>query len=276
MDMATICADLQAELEDLDVLLRGLDEADWQRPTPATDWMVRDQISHIGLSDRFATVAAAEPERFQADLLTQDLREHMARQQQQGRAMRSADLLAWWQTGYAAMLKVFLRLDPKARIPWVGPAMSAVSFATARLMETWAHGQDIVDALGRQRPGTERLRHVAHIGVRARPFSFRMHAQEPPAENIRVELISPAGARWTWGDAEARQVVQGTALDFCLVVAQRRHLMDTDLHLTGAAAEAWMCIAQAFAGPPGPGRQPGQFPKHSGVAVRHRYSRVPL
>ena len=139
--------------------------------------------------------------------------------------------------------------------------MGAVSFASARLMETWAHGQDIVDALGVQRPATERLRHIAHIGVRARPFSYRIHDREPPVDDVRVELISPAGALWTWGEAGAGQRVGGTAMDFCLVVTQRRHLADTDLRLEGPVAEDWMRIAQAFAGPPGAGRKPGQFPQ---------------
>ncbi|ETW94154.1 MAG: hypothetical protein ETSY1_36135 [Candidatus Entotheonella factor] len=159
------------------------------------------------------------------------------------------------------MLDMFLKLDAKTRIPWFGPPMSAVSFATARLMETWAHGQDVVDALDVDRPGTERLRHVAHIGVLARPFSYQVHNKTVPDAAIRVELVSPAGAFWSWGDDETPNRVYGDALDFCLVVTQRRHLADTDLRIEGAAAEEWMTIAQTFAGPAGSGRQPGQFPK---------------
>lgn len=265
MDMERICTDLQEELEALDALVRGLDEADWHRSTPAEGWMVCDQISHIGSTDRVATIAAGEPERFKAEVLSQDRQDRMARQLEEGRAMSGAELLAWWRTGRATMLEVFHGLDPKARIPWFGPAMSAVSFATARLMETWAHGQDIVDALGVLRPATERLRHIAHIGVRARPFSYRVHDREPPTEDVRVELVSPAGVLWTWGDAPARNRVNGAALDFCMVVTQRRHLADTDLRIVGPVAEEWMRIAQAFAGPPGSGRKPGQFPKQHGL-----------
>jgi uncharacterized protein (TIGR03084 family) len=261
VDMDIICTDLQAEHEALDVFLRGLDEADWNRPTPAAGWTIRDQISHIGSTDRGATIAADDPERFNAEWLSRDRQDRMARQLEAGRAMPGSALLAWWHTGRAAMLDVFRGLDPKARIPWFGPAMSAVSFATARLMETWAHGQDIVDALGLHRPATERLRHIAHIGVRARSFSYRVHDKEPPAEDVRIELVSPAGVLWTWGDAQASNRVSGQALDFCLVVTQRRHLADTALRLKGALAEEWMHIAQAFAGPAGSGRQPGQFPK---------------
>ena len=173
--------------------------------------------------------------------------------------MSSADLLEWWRTGRAAMLDVFRGLDSKTRIPWFGPAMSAVSFATARLMETWAHGQDIVDTLGIERAATERLRHVAYIGVRARPFSYRIHDQEPPTAEVRGELVSPAAELWTWGDAQASNRVCGTALDFCWVVTQRQHVADTALRIQGPIATEWMQIAQAFAGPPGTGREPGQF-----------------
>jgi uncharacterized protein (TIGR03084 family) len=265
LDMVRICADLQAEQDDLDHLLTGLREADWDRQTPAVGWSIRDQVSHLGTTDSVATMAAGEPARFTAEILHQDRRERMARQLETGRSMPGPALLAWWRTARHAMLEVFRQLDPKTRIPWFGPAMSALSFATARLMETWAHGQDIVDTLGVPRQATERLQHVAHIGVRARPFSYTVRGLTPPAEEVRVELRSPAGAVWTWGAAAATQAIIGEALDFCLVVTQRRHITDTRLQLIGPLAQEWMHIAQAFAGPPGPGRQPGQFPSPPGT-----------
>jgi uncharacterized protein (TIGR03084 family) len=127
-------------------------------------------------------------------------------------------------------------------------------------METWAHGQDVVDALGAERAPTDRLRHVAHIGVTARPFAYRVHGLDLPDVPVRVALDPPAGGEtWVWGDEGAADRVSGPALDFCLVVTQRRHPADTHLVIEGDAAVEWMSIAQAFAGPPGAGRQPGQF-----------------
>jgi uncharacterized protein (TIGR03084 family) len=152
-------------------------------------------------------------------------------------------------------------VDPSTRIPWFGPDMSPASKATARLMETWAHGQDIVDALDLVRPPTKRLYHVAHIGVRALPNSYRTNQRPVPDAPVYVALAAPDGERWTWGDADAADRVEGPALDFCLVVTQRRHVADTDLVVEGAVATDWMSIAQAFAGPPGEGRAPGQFAK---------------
>ena len=94
------------------------------------------------------------------------------------------------------MLDAASVLDPSTRVPWYGPAMAARSFITARLMETWAHGQDVVDALGVARIPTARLRHVAHIGVRARPFSYAIHNMTMPAGDVAVRLTGPNGEEW--------------------------------------------------------------------------------
>ncbi|GIX49783.1 MAG: hypothetical protein KatS3mg131_3994 [Candidatus Tectimicrobiota bacterium] len=261
MDMQPLCDDLAAEQQALAGLLAGLDEAAWARPTPAEGWQVRDQISHLGWTDRVAILAVTDPARFTAEMATQARAARLAQQLEVGRRLRGAELLAWWQHGFADLLAVLRRLDARTRIPWFGPAMSAASFATARLMEIWAHGQDIVDALGLVRPASERLRHIAHLGVLARPYSYRVRGLEPPEEPVHVVLTSPAGARWSWGPEAAAQRITGPALDFCLVVTQRRHLADTALQVQGELARQWMHLAQAFAGPPGPGRRPGQFPR---------------
>ena len=165
-----------------------------------------------------------------------------------------SQLLDWFDTARAELLNTFKNLDPRARLPWFGPAMSAASSLTARIMETWAHTQDIADALGVTREPTDRLRHVAHIGVGARAFSYAVHGKSVPAAEIRVELTGPDGTAWTWGPAEADNRVSGPALDFCLLVTQRRHRNDLALDIEGPAAIEWMAIAQAFAGAAGTGR----------------------
>jgi uncharacterized protein (TIGR03084 family) len=134
--------------------------------------------------------------------------------------------------------------------------MAARSFITARLMETWAHGQDVVDALGARREPSSRLRHVAHIGVRARPYSYAVRGLTMPDGDVRVELLAPCGECWSWGDEAASARVTGRAEEFCLVVTQRRNVADTSLRAEGAEAEEWLRIAQAFAGGAGPGRPP--------------------
>ena len=168
----------------------------------------------------------------------------------------SADLLTGWRIGRAALGRALTTVPEGRKLPWFGPPMSAASMATARLMETWAHGQDVADALGVTRTPTARLRHVAHLGVRTRDFAYQLNDRRVPAEPFRIDLIGPGGELWAWGPADAAQRVTGPALDFCLLVTQRRHRSELAVHAEGADAAEWLGIAQAFAGPPGPGRQP--------------------
>jgi uncharacterized protein (TIGR03084 family) len=165
-------------------------------------------------------------------------------------------VLAWFDRARGELTAAYREADPSVRLPWYGPPMSLASSVTARLMETWAHGQDVLDTAGVARVPTARMRHVADLGIRALRYTYTVNGLPVPAEPIRVELAGPDGARWDWGPAEAANLVRGTALDFCLLVTQRRHRDDTALEATGAVARQWMSIAQAFAGPAGPGRAP--------------------
>jgi uncharacterized protein (TIGR03084 family) len=164
-------------------------------------------------------------------------------------------LLERWRTTRGRLAETLREYPDGQRIPWYGPPMSAASMATARFMETWAHGLDVHEALEAEPEITDRIRHVAHLGVRTRDYAFSMHRTPPPAEEFRVELAAPSGDLWSWGPEHATQTVTGTAYDFCLLVAQRIHRADTDLVATGREAELWLTIAQAFAGPSGRGRE---------------------
>ena len=263
--LASILADLAAEHADLDRIVAPLDRAAWVTPTPAEGWTVHDQVAHLAFFDHEAIRALTDPEGFAAGLaeIAADPDAYMSASVEQGRGQRPDELLAWWRGERAALLDAAAGLDPKTRVAWYGPPMGALSFLSARLMETWIHGQDVVDGLGLERESTERLRHIAHIAVRARAFNYAQHGRAVPDAEVRVELDAPDGALWSWGAEGAADRISGTALDFCLLTTQRRHLADTDLHVEGPLAVEWMSIAQAFAGPPGPGRRPGQFPKRS-------------
>lgn len=258
-DMAALTADLAAESADLEAVLADLAEAAWARPTPAAGWSVRDQITHLAFFDQAATVAATDPDRFRADMAGQgdDLTDRVAAR---FAAWTGAEALDWWRRARREYLDVFAVLDPAASLPWFGPPMSAASSVTARLMETWAHGQDVLDALVLQRRPTARLRHVAHLGVRTLGWSFRIRGLPVPERPVRVELAAPNGGTWTWGPEDAADRVTGPAEDFCLLVTQRRHRADTALAAVGPVADAWLDVAQVFAGPPGPGRPPASHP----------------
>ena len=268
VDMAALADDVRAESAVTRELISGLDEAGWHTPTPAAGWDITDQVSHLAYFDEVTVTSAVDPAAFIAERTAAEEAGGIEPDTIAARFhdLSGARMLDWFDTARQQLLSTFVTLDPAARLPWFGPAMSAASSLTARLMETWAHTQDIADALGATRAPTGRLRHVAHIGIGARGYSYAVRGQSVPAAPIRVELVPPPGTEpsagsWTWGPADAKDRVTGPALDFCLLVTQRRHRDDVTLAVDGPAATDWMTIAQAFAGAAGPGREAGLFPR---------------
>lgn len=256
-DIHGILADLAAEGAELEQLVTG---ADWATPTPAPGWTIAHQIAHLAWTDAKALLAVRTPEEFGAEVkraLAEGER-YVDAGAAEGAAKPPAQLLEEWRAGRAELAAALAAAPSGEKFPWYGPPMSAPTMATARLMETWAHAQDVFDALGVPHPAT-RIRHVAWLGVRTRDFAFSLNGITPPAEPFRVELVAPDGQLWVWGPEDAAQRVTGSALGFCLVVTQRRNVADTDLVATGDQAREWLGIAQAFAGPPGAGRKAGQF-----------------
>ncbi|WP_419920892.1 TIGR03084 family metal-binding protein [Candidatus Poriferisodalis sp.] len=250
--MQGICDDLQAETDALGEVVSGITEEQWRLPTPAQGWDSRETMVHLGMTDWVATVAVVDPDGF-AGFTAAAARGEMDLHTAAGfdfASMSGAEIWDWLRTERAKMVAAVRPHDPKDRIPWFGPSMGALSFVTARLMETWSHGHDVADTHGRELPRTDRLRHVAHIGVSTRGWSYANRGLEVPAEPVRVELDAPSGSVWTWGPEDAADKVSGDAYEFCLAVTQRRHHIETGLSIEGSLALAWMDIAQAFAGPP--------------------------
>ena len=252
--------DLVAEHDDLDRLVVALSSDDWDLPTPAEGWSIKDQIGHLAFFDEVAEQAATNADGFAAllEAALEDPENYVDSSAGRALPLSGSEVLAWWREVRSSLASGLTDVDPDARLPWFGPPMGARSFVTARIMDTWAHGQDVADALEATRDPTDRLFHIAHLGVRTRPHSYAVRNRPMPDADVRVELASPADEEWSWGDPGADDFVGGTALDFCLVVTQRRHVDDTDLAIAGPAARDWMGIAQAFAGGPGPGRQRAQ------------------
>ncbi|KIF69369.1 wyosine base formation domain-containing protein [Streptomyces sp. AcH 505] len=255
-DPVAVLDDLRDESAELDRLVGELGPADWALPTPAAGWTIAHQIAHLHWTDTAALLAATDETAFAGEaakaLAAPD--SFVDDGAETGAALPPAELLDRWRTG-CEQLQLALRAAPSgARFPWYGPPMSAASMATARLMETWAHGLDVAEALGVTPPPTARLRHVAWIGVRARDYAYLVRGEQPPAEPFRVEITGPAGELWTYGPEGAAQRITGPALDFALLVTQRAHRADLAVRAVGADADRWLDIAQAFAGPPGPGR----------------------
>ena len=251
-----IVADLRAESDDLDALVAALPADAWATPTPAPRWTIAHQIAHLLWTDRVALTAVTDETGF-ADVLSgaaADPAGFVDAGADELATTPPADLLADWRVNRRQLHAALLTVPDGRKLPWFGPAMSAASMATARLMETWAHGLDVADALGVERVATGRLRSIAHIGVRTRDYAFIVNDLAPPREPFLVELRGPDGDTWSWGPPDAVQRVTGSAEDFCFLVTQRRPRNTLDITAVGADARRWVEIAQAFAGPAGSGR----------------------
>jgi len=251
--MNPICNDLEKQYQEFDDLVSTLDAESWRSKTPFYDWTIFDQVAHIAFFDHEALFAIQDSllfkERSKAvmDVIMSDkgLRKFT------NRLLGIKDpkkLLDFWRDIRSRLILRLCRMSSKERLPWYGPDMSVLSFITARLMETWAHSQDVFDALRKKRIDGERLFHIAHMGVSTLAWSFIIKKLPPPKINPRVELIGPSGEFWEWGEPDSGEKVWGRADEFCLVVTQRRNLLDTGLKWQGKDTGKWLSIAQAFAG----------------------------
>jgi uncharacterized protein (TIGR03084 family) len=254
--LTQVLADLEAEGDRLERLVSSLDEAGWRTPTPAAGWDVATQVAHLAWTDEVAVKAATDKEAWDAVVL-EAVADPTGYVDVQALALaKEPDLLDRWRRARADLRTTLLEMPHGEKMPWFGPPMSPASMATARLMETWAHSLDVHEGLGAPVDDTDRIRHVAHLGVRTRNFAFAVHGLDAPTEEFRIDLAAPSGDVWSWGPEDAAQTLTGSAGDFCRLVTQRVHRADTDLVATGADVDRWLDIAQAFAGRPGEGRAP--------------------
>ena len=267
-DLSALLVDLDAEGAALDTVLQAMPHESWSLPTPSDGWNIAFQVAHLAWTDEASLLAVVDEAAFlaEAETLLAQPKGFIDRTAAVNAELSPEELLVLWRTGRASLSTALAQVVEGRKLKWFGPSMSAASMATARLMETWAHGYDIADALEVRPVPTARLRHVAHIGVRTRDFAFTANKLEVPTEEFRIELdtagLDAAGVssqQWVWGPEGAAQRVSGSALDFCLLVTQRRHLEDLDLVSVGTQAARWLTIAQTFAGPVGGGRAAGQF-----------------
>ena len=243
--------DLRAEGAELYELVRSLDADVWARQTPFKDWTVNDVIAHLHTTDRVAHLALTDADEFRAMAARRERAISSSGAASSRFALPSGpELGACWHAYLGELCDLLAETDARARIPWFGPDMSARMFATARQMETWAHGQDIYDLLRVPRTHTDRIKNIAVIGVRTFGWTFANRGLEVPPVAPYVRLTAPSGAIWEWGAPETADRVEGSAVEFCHVVTQGRNIADTDLAVTGETATRWMAIAQCFAGGP--------------------------
>jgi uncharacterized protein (TIGR03084 family) len=258
--MTMISALLREECAELADFLTTLPDADWQRRTAFYNWTVADEVMHLRQVDGFGLVSLTRARDFPA--LVSEVRAHQAKGVELSERMRDdmgqlspPQLLGLWQSGWRELADRIDNADPEAKLPWFGPEMRLASFAAARQMEVWAHGQDIYDLLGRHRRSSDRIRTICELGVRTQGWSFINRGLDRPAPP-EIELTAPSGAVWRWNEGAAEHI-SGPAEDFAFIVTQRRNIADTALEVTGKSARHWMQIAQCFAGAPADGPAPG-------------------
>lgn len=265
--MLEISQDFKAEVDELHDFLETLAPADWQRETGFMGWTPWDVVAHLHYFDLVSMVSLEGEEAFAAErtALIQAIAAGRTNKQiarERFAALDAKALLERWQATAHALAQALGESSPKRRLPWFGPDMGVAMFTTARYMETWAHGQEVYDLVGATRTYTDRIKHIATIGVKTFGWTFVNRKQEPPGAPPYVRLEAPSGAVWEWQEPSDEDYVRGTAVDFCHVVTQGRNVADTALEVVGPVATRWMAIAQCFAGgpvdPPAPGtRGPG-------------------
>jgi uncharacterized protein (TIGR03084 family) len=260
-----VYTDLVAEADYLDGFVAGLG-AEWDLPTPAPGWTVAHQIAHLAFVSTLARQAAAEPAAFaaQASAAKSGFQAAVDGALQRLLADSHGGILERWRRERVAAAEALAAVPAGQMVPWLVNPLPASVLTAAGLMEHFGHGQDVVDALGAQREYTDRIGHVAWFATRTRDFGYEARGLEPPEQEFRFELTAPSGAAWNFGPEDAEQRVSGPAVDFCLLVTRRRHRDDLDLKAVGRHADQWLDIAQAYRGPAGDGRRPGQFAGNSG------------
>ncbi len=244
--------DFREESRVLAAVLEPLAEADFFQPTQFKRWTIDDVLGHLHIFNHAAALA------LESDAAFHSFFADMTKVMQAGGSMIDAQrpwigelkgraLFDAWRATSETVADGFAKADPKARLAWAGPSMSARSSITARQMETWAHGHEVFDLLGVERVESDRIKNIVVLGVNTFGWAYQVRGQTPPGPMPFVELTAPSGAVWTFGDESDDRVV-GSALGFAQAVTQTRHWTDTDLAATGPQATAWMDIAQCFAG----------------------------
>ncbi len=245
-------ADLRAEGDTLHAFLKTIPENQWSNETPFKNRSINWVVRHLHDADRWAFRSVTDPDGFRAwrgqvDPLTAETPEPLL-----GRA-----LLERWQSYFVQLCDALEAVDPNLRAPWFGPDMGVRMMATARQMETWAHGQDVYDLLRVKREASDRVRNICHIGVRTFSWTFANRQLPVPEPVPYVRLDAPSGAVWEWNAGSEDEHVVGSAVEFAQVVTQGRNIADCKLEVVGSVANAWMAIAQCFAGPPEDPPPPG-------------------
>lgn len=245
----TIFDDLEAELDRLDQILGGLDQAGWKTPSAAAGWSVADVVLHLAQTEEsVAQTIAAGPAGIPPIGAAADGSSVDAAMDAWVRGERAEPdvVYARWRAARTASVAALRRADPATPLTWVAAPLRPAVLATTRLTEHWAHGLDITEPLAIPFPDTDRLRHVAWLAHRTLPYAFATAGQDAPA--VRCELTAPDGATvWEYGPSDASSLITGPAGAFCRVAARRLAPAEAGLTTYGTEAAHALGLLRTYA-----------------------------
>ena len=245
LSVREILSDLVAEQQYLDQFLQRISLKDWDKPTRAEGWSIRDTISHLADSEELAaSVVTGHGDELARYRSTSDLDAIRHEAVEQGRNMRPQDVIEWWRGGRAKVVEPLSHMNPSQRLEWIAGSMSARTLATSRLMETWAHGLDIYETIEAEVEDTPRIRHVCWLGWKTLPYAFKMAGAD--FAPIRVEVIGPGYVKWIYGPDDTDNLIKGSASDWARLVVSRTTFSETRLKVTGDAAQTAVEVARAY------------------------------
>jgi uncharacterized protein (TIGR03084 family) len=219
--MYEIVSDFVAESDALGALLATLSDDDWLTATPADGWDIRDSVTHLAFANELADeIARTGRSEFMESINAESVDALEQVQLDRGRAMAPSEVYVWWRESVTALASSVDKLPRDARVPWGPVTMGVRSFMTGRLMETWAHGLDCFDAMGHEPVDTDRLHHVAHLGLSALSYAFMVRGLPAPGA-VGLVLEAPDGSTWRLGYASAPTIIEGSAGDWCRAAVRR-------------------------------------------------------
>jgi uncharacterized protein (TIGR03083 family) len=217
-------------------LLRALTPTDWERPTVAGAWVVRDVVAHlIDTALRrvsFHRDGMAPPPPGRPLLTDRDLVDFI-------NGLNAQGVVALRRFSPRVLTELFDRAgadvaDWFEALPLGAPALFGVSWAGERasegwfdigreFTELWHHQQQIRMAVGAPPlPDSRYLEAVIAIAMRGLPHAFRDVTAEP-GQTLLVDVRGPAGAQWTLVREAKRWAIFAGAPD---VATTRIRLLD--------------------------------------------------
>lgn len=259
---ATVLDDFEHEAAEFRALITSVPFDRWESPTPAPGWTVRHQLAHLAFVFGLAADSASNSERMAAAMEAVKGMGFDAVVQAKTAAVAQQDpsaVLDDWDTALARSVAALRSREGTDEVPWLAGNIPVPVLARAGMLELFAHGQDVADGLGLEPTRSDRIEHLIHFVHRTRDFGYLARNLQPPAEQFRFEVVLPSGRPVSVGPDDSDELVRGDAVELCLIAARRRHPADTSIEAKGTRATEWLSIAQAYRGPAGQGRRPGQF-----------------